>query len=103
MSDIPTTTRFFVEQLTVDPTQYKPYSHVLKPAGAVLVELPIDPDTVIEYSPQDDVLVLDLNGFKAILTQLADAIEDAHSARQQARSDRINRASTTRTITRTTR
>lgn len=96
--------RFFLEQLTVDPTQYKPYSHVLKPDGAVLVELAVDDETIVEYSDQDDVVVLNLDGFKAILKQVADAVEDAHIERQTERSERYARASSPTTqIVRTPR
>jgi hypothetical protein len=58
--------------------QYKPYSYELDFSGAlerpaVLVELEIPTDTIVDSNNQE--VVVNLNGFTVILEQLADALD----------------------------
>lgn len=70
-----------LESLAPQRQQYRPYLFNLLPTD-VYVEVEIDPDTVIETwaEGQGTAMVLNLDGFKALLTKLADAVDDVHDA-----------------------
>lgn len=72
--------RFIVSEVTCDPVQYKPYMPKLSPECLVL-ELEVPTDLVKDYEPEDDVMVVGLEGFKYVLTQLADAVDEMNHDR----------------------
>lgn len=62
--------------LSAQRQQYKPYAYELEFPGAVL-EINLGDD---EIRSEDGLLVINKDGFKAILSQLSDAVDEVHDA-----------------------
>jgi hypothetical protein len=75
MSKKETTIVAKLESVSSQRQQYKPYAYNLLPQD-VYVEIPIDPDYTTKTS--DGSLIISMNGFKAILSSLADAVDELH-------------------------
>jgi hypothetical protein len=80
-----------LNKIICDPVQYKPYSPEFTVQN-VIVEIPLDSDLVEE---DDDLVVLQLEGFQALMAKVANAVEDMHSLRQREQADRRNNSDET--------
>jgi hypothetical protein len=79
-----TMVRLTLNKIVCDPVQYKPYSPEFTVQN-VIVEIPLDSDLVEE---DEDLVVLQLEGFQALMAKVANAVEDMHSARQEGQRRR---------------
>ena len=66
--------RLRVLEITSDRQQYKPYSHKLG-ADNLFVDVPLDEGEIIA---DGKTVVLTIDGFAAVLGEIADAIETMH-------------------------
>ena len=67
--------RFEVTMVNASRQQYKPYTYNLEPKG-LQVEMDVDDDEVVAASKGD--LVITMDGFSALLTEIATSIDNAH-------------------------
>ncbi len=60
--------------------QFKPYSYTLSPQETYL-DIELEPDQLKEEvkSKDGNLMILNMDGFKAILSQLADAVDEVHN------------------------
>ena len=70
------TIQFNLVQIQADPVQYKPYSPVLQPHFALIVEVPVDESEMINDT------TITLNGLMSILRNVSTAIDTMHHERQ---------------------
>lgn len=70
-----------VESLASQRLQYKPYGYNLLPSN-LHVEIEIDPDSVVDTWEKDGEqhMVLNVEGFIALLGKLADGVDKLHEA-----------------------
>ena len=76
-----------LDVVSTDPVQYKPYSPVFKPAGVVVVQVPVDTVGIVEETVEDGIVVtiLDMHGFQSLLVSLADGVQAVQDQRTAAR------------------
>ena len=72
---------FLLERIEADPIAYKPYSPKLVPVGPVVVMMPMDTIGMMQDSKEQVIITLD--GFMSILSNLSTAIEEMHQTRLQ--------------------
>ena len=83
-----TMVRMLVTQINVDPTQFKPYSQTLVPAKTLIVMVPVDKDQVTDDPLETTVT---LQGFTALLKNIANDIDAMHHDRQLSVQSTFNR------------
>lgn len=66
-----------VESLSVDRHQYKPYNAVLTFDPPLFIEIPVDTAEVEEE--KGGTIILTLDGFTAMITAYADALDRMHT------------------------
>ncbi len=66
-----------LESLAPQRQQYKPYAFNLQPEN-VIVEIELDEHDVVSHDSEE--VVVNMAGFKSLLTKIADAVEEIHDA-----------------------
>jgi ribonuclease HIII len=66
-----------LESLAPQRQQYRPYLFNLQPEN-VIVEIELDEHDVVSHDSEE--VVVNMAGFKSLLTKLADAVEEVHDA-----------------------
>ena len=82
--------QFRLTQLNTDPVQYKPYSPTFVPETEIILELDVERTKIIHAESgvgeeAHNLIVIGPEGFKAIVTQLADMVSELDRDRTAAR------------------
>lgn len=78
--------RLKVQTIAPDPVQYKPYNPVFEADGLYL-EVPVNGEIIRE----GDRVILDIEGFKSLLINLDNMIDDAHQTRISGLREKLTR------------